>query len=528
MANNRRRLGGPRDAAWRHDADPMACFERRPYHSRVDVTRIRVLVTAFANVPGSSPHAAALMAMIASVRADIDMVTVKTETSSHVERLGDARMFRVPVGDQGPLEQRVVFDRAVGRQLEAEHYDVVHVRGPFEGSLAAERKATHGFQLVYEMGTFPDEALGAEVEKRWAEAHERCLDAADLILVPTEAARRGVTERATQLGRQDEERVVVLPPGVDVGAYDWRPRSEASIPRLLYLGTFTADRDVATLLGAVKRISATRKVRALIAGEPNRGRRERVRQMVDAFGLRDIVEVRGEPAQIAAVIAGADVCIAPASEAPRFQVLGDLPQPLLEYLACHRPVVAAGVPGVAEVLRDEQEGLLYPPGDEAALAEAALEMLRDASLAERLTEQGYRRVRELFSSGARRRRISEVYERLVPGSQATDPWEEGFGEDETGELVEAVSGSDLEDPSVPPDESVDGDGPGDLEHVTRDFPVESLDEADLQYENTHGGHSTDVGITSAEMPMSVDTDPGALVAEKTRPRPDTDPGTSQP
>lgn len=506
---------------------------------RVDSSRIRVLVAAFANVPGSSPHAAALMAMIASVRADIDMVTVKTETSSHVERIGDARMFRVPVGDQGPLEQRVVFDRAVGRQLEAERYDVVHVRGPFEGALAAERKSTYGFQLVYEMGTFPDEALGAEVEKRWGEAHERCLEAADLVLVPTEAARRGVTERvAASRGKEEAEpddRVIVLPPGVDVGAYDWRPQARAAVPRLLYLGAFTADRDVATLLGAVKRVSATRQVRALIAGETNRGRRERVRQMVDAFGLKGIVEVRGEPAAVAAVIAGADVCIAPASEAPRFQVLGDLPQPLLEYLACHRPVVAAGVPGVAEVLRDEQEGLLYPPGDEAALAEAVLEMLRDASLAERLTEQGYRRVRELFSSGARRRRISEVYERLVPGSQGTDPWDDGFGEDETGEMMDAVSSSELDahaSDSIPATSELDAVGVHDHDEVhdpadVHEDDAPELDEGDLQFEHTNGGGLvTDVGIHSAEMPMSVDTDPGALLAEKTRPRPpDTDPGS---
>ncbi len=479
--------------------------------------RIRVLVAAFANVPGSSPHAAALMAMIASVRADIDMVTVKTETSSHQERIGDARMFRVPVGDQGPLEQRIVFDRAVGRQLEAESYDVVHVRGPFEGALAADRKSTYGFQLVYEMGTFPDEQLGAEMEKRWGEAHERCLDAADLVLVPTEAARRGVTERvaARPRGVAPDDRVLVLPPGVDVGAYDWRPGARASVPRLLYLGAFTADRDIATLLGAVKRVSATRQVRALIAGETNRGRRERVRQMVDAFGLKSVVEVRGEPATIAAVISGADVCIAPASEAPRFQVLGDLPQPLLEYLACHRPVVAAGVPGVAEVLRDEQEGLLYPPGDEAALAEAILEMLRDASLAERLTEQGYRRVRELFSSGARRRRISEVYERLMPGSQGTDPWEDGFGEDETGE-IETVASSEIEAHTSDPGTAHTDD------HA-------ELDADELQFENTNGGLATDVGLTSSEtsdMPMAIDTDPGALLAEKTRPRPpDTDPGS---
>jgi hypothetical protein len=210
------------------------------------------------------------------------------------------------------------------------------------------------------------------------------------------------------------------------------------------------------------------------------------------------------------VISGADVCIAPASEAPRFQVLGDLPQPLLEYLACHRPVVAAGVPGVAEVLRDEQEGLLYPPGDEAALAEAILEMLRDASLAERLTEQGYRRVRELFSSGARRRRISEVYERLMPGSQGTDPWEDGFGEDETGE-IETVGSAELDD------------------HAHESMPTDDhaeLDEGELQFENTNGGLATDVGLHSAELPMAIDTDPGALVNEKTRPRPpDTDPGS---
>ena len=97
------------------------------------------------------------------------------------------------------------------------------------------------------------------------------------------------------------------------------------------------------------------------------------------------------------------MCLAPASEAPRFQSLGDLPQPLLEYLACHRPVIAAGVPGVADVVRDEREGLLYPPGDETAFADAILMMLRDVGLRERCVDAGSKRVREIFSSGARRR-----------------------------------------------------------------------------------------------------------------------------
>lgn len=370
-----------------------------------------------------------MLGMTAALRAEVDLVSLKTDSLGHIELSGDARMFRVPVGDADPLEQRRIFDRAVARQLEAERYDVVHVRGPFEGALAAERKASFGFAFVYEMATFPDEALGAEVEVLWGQAHEACLQHADLVLVPTEAARRAVVDTVS------EERVLVVPPGVDVGTFDWRPSAAGSVPRLLYLGSFTADRDLATLLGALRRVRSTREIQVLIAGETDRGRRERLRRMVEAFELQDVVDVRGEPPArtLPAIIAGADLCLATASEVPRFQALGDLPQPLLEYLACHRPVVAAGVAGVAEVLRDEQEGLLYPPGDEGALAESIMEMLRDAALRDRMTDLGYRRVREMFSSGARRRRITDAYERLVSGSQAADAWSDSFPEGRTGE-----------------------------------------------------------------------------------------------
>ena len=40
----------------------------------------------------------------------------------------------------------------------------------------------------------------------------------------------------------------------------------------------------------------------------------------------------------------------------------------------------------------------------------------------RLVNAAYPRVRDQFSSGARRRRIAELYEMLVPGSQQFDAW----------------------------------------------------------------------------------------------------------
>lgn len=502
-------------------------------------SRPRILATAFAPVPGTSPHGAALMAMVAAIRADVDLVTVKTEQLSHVERMGEGRMFRVPLGDGGPMEQREAFDRAVARQLEAERYDVVHVRGPFEGALAAERKAALGFQLVYEMATFPDETLSTGVEKVWADFHERSLTHANLVLVPTEAAKRGLAESHGGV------RVEVLPPGVDVGTLDWRPGVSRDVARILFLGTFTPDRELPTLLEAVRRVRTVRPVKVLLAGDPDRSRRDRLRQIVEAFGLSDCIDIRGEPESraIAGVIAASDVCVATAAAAPRFQVLGDLPQPLLEYMACRRPVVAAAVPGLADVLRDEREGLLYPPGDDETLAAAILDILRSSQTAERITEGAYRRVRDHFSSGARRRRIASIYETILPELEGEDPWTDDFEEDELGpseseiEAAEAAlrgevepSGPDLDalevlEPSTSELvslESVPGIAHGAAPRtddtgarVSRPGSDPGLQE--LASEATTAAFSiTDVGIEAP--PTRTDTDPGAKLAEeRTRP-----------
>ncbi|RLB46907.1 MAG: hypothetical protein DRJ42_26610 [Deltaproteobacteria bacterium] len=394
----------------------------------MDGSKIRVLVTAFAPVPGSSPHAAAVLGLAAAVRAEMDVITLKTESLKHMENHGHARLYRVPVGHGDAAEQREAFGRACLRQLEAQPYDVVHVRGAMEGRVLAEQKKAYGFSFIYEMATFPDEAEGKAIEKAWTAAHEACAEAADLILVPTQAAARGLGE-AGHAGK-----VALVHPGVDVDAYDWWPAATDEVGRILYLGRFGADRDLSTVLTAIKDVHRERPVEVLIVGDPDEEARARLRRVVDAFELGAVVTVRGEPTahDLPMLIGAADLCLAPAAAAPRFQDLGDLPQPLLEFLACRRPVVAAGVPGVSEVLRDDEEGLIYPPGDHEALADAIITLLADDAQRERLVDAAYARVRSLFSGGARRRRIAEVYEMLYPGSQRYDAWGESFPSEVTG------------------------------------------------------------------------------------------------
>jgi glycosyltransferase involved in cell wall biosynthesis len=394
--------------------------------------RLRVLVTAFGTVPGANAHSSALLGMAAGLRGDLDLVTRKAASLPHQSRLGEARLFRVRCGGP-PEEQRSTFARAVKRQLEAEPYDVVHVRGAWEGDLVRELRRAVGFRFVYEVATFADESEGAHVEHEWSLAHERCLEAADLVLVGAEAAARGLAERG------HGGKVAVVSPGVDVDAYDWWPVTEDEVTRLLYVGPFGADREIPTLLAAVRAASSRLRMRVLLAGEPNPDKRADVERMVRAFGIEHLVSVRGEPRAVAlpSLIAACDLAVVTASTTPRFQELGDLPEPLLEYLACRRPVVAAGVPAVSEVVRDEEEGLIYLPGDEISLADAIVTVSTDAELRAHLVEGAYARVRARFSGAARRRRLAEVYEMLAPGSQSYDAWGEAFEHDGSAEFFAA-------------------------------------------------------------------------------------------
>ncbi len=60
-------------------------------------------------------------------------------------------------------------------------------------------------------------------------------------------------------------------------------------------------------------------------------------------------------------------------------------------MASGLPVVATDIPGYREVVRDGEEGLLVPPGDPRALAQAIRRLLTDRPLAERLRQAGLRR-----------------------------------------------------------------------------------------------------------------------------------------
>ena len=91
------------------------------------------------------------------------------------------------------------------------------------------------------------------------------------------------------------------------------------------------------------------------------------------------------------------------------------PIALLEAGLASRPSVATTAAGIAEVVEHGRTGLLVPPSDSAALADALATLAADASLRERMGAAARTRVREQFAVGPSVRRTREMYERLACG-----------------------------------------------------------------------------------------------------------------
>lgn len=70
---------------------------------------------------------------------------------------------------------------------------------------------------------------------------------------------------------------------------------------------------------------------------------------------------------------------------------------LLEAMACKKPVIGTNIGGIPNVIDNGENGLLVPPKNPKALAEAIIKILRNPKLAQKMGENGYEKVKENFT-----------------------------------------------------------------------------------------------------------------------------------
>ena len=111
--------------------------------------KARILVCAFASVPGPSAIGVRAEQILLAFSDDVelDALTLKANNLTHIQRVAQARMLRVPVPDvvsgeataaRGPfLERLSTFKRALQRQLDGERYNALICLDLFAASAAA-------------------------------------------------------------------------------------------------------------------------------------------------------------------------------------------------------------------------------------------------------------------------------------------------------------------------------------------------------------------------------------------------------
>jgi glycosyltransferase involved in cell wall biosynthesis len=86
---------------------------------------------------------------------------------------------------------------------------------------------------------------------------------------------------------------------------------------------------------------------------------------------------------------------------------------LLEALACETPCVGSAVGGILDIIEDGKTGFFVEPGNAAAIAEKAWQIISDDGLREKFGKQGRLSVEERFSWEIKAQEMLSVYNGVI-------------------------------------------------------------------------------------------------------------------
>lgn len=146
------------------------------------------------------------------------------------------------------------------------------------------------------------------------------------------------------------------------------------------------------------------EVRLLVAGE---GQFERTyRDMVAGLGLAETVLFLGFRTDVADLVSAADLFVLP-SVAEAFGIA------VAEAVYLGTPVLATSCGGIPEIVEQGRDGVLVPPGDVPALADALVSLLNDPARCAQLRSAGTARIRAQFSFEKMVAAYESLYARLL-------------------------------------------------------------------------------------------------------------------
>ncbi|OGO15693.1 MAG: hypothetical protein A2Z14_06575 [Chloroflexi bacterium RBG_16_48_8] len=208
------------------------------------------------------------------------------------------------------------------------------------------------------------------------------------------------------LVKNDQTQVI---PGSGVDPDKFRPGPEpAGEPVILMASRMLWDKGVRELVEAARLLKKRGFCgQVILAGAPDVGYPASVTEaQLNDWTKEGVVQWVGHCEDIATLMAKAHIVVLPS--------YGEgLPRVLLEAGAAGKPVVSTDVPGCRDIIQDGINGLLVPPKDPIALANALHWLVQDPELRVRMGEAGRIAVLTKFTNEKVNHETLEVYRELL-------------------------------------------------------------------------------------------------------------------
>lgn len=214
-----------------------------------------------------------------------------------------------------------------------------------------------------------------------------------------------------------DDKIVIIYNGLDLTRFNLNGTSHDALERLNLevlrgrpVVTMVANfeyrvKDHPMLLRAAQRVTAeVPDVMFVIAGEGEL--RPETEKLAGELGLRESCLFAGRCASVPDLLAASDVCVL-SSQAEGFS------NSILEYMAAGRAVVATNVGGASEAIVEGDTGHLVNAGDDRAMAERLISLLRDPEKRRAMGVNARRRVEQSFSCETRLAATAALYERFL-------------------------------------------------------------------------------------------------------------------
>jgi len=210
------------------------------------------------------------------------------------------------------------------------------------------------------------------------------------------------------------DRIKVVLNGMDLSAftreYDVAAvRQELNIPAGAYVISVPARlhplKGHQYLFEAVSQIrSELPQIMVLIIGDGVS--RESLQKTVEELGIGSMVRFLGHRADIARIMAASDLVVLPSLA----ETLGLV---LAEAQAAGKAVIATNIGGIPEVVENGVTGILIPPSDSPALAQAIVQLVQNPQQCHEIGKKGRERVNKVFSTQRMVAQTLQVYHELL-------------------------------------------------------------------------------------------------------------------